>query len=360
MPDSINYEKILNIVFIIFSFIFFLIGLVITLMHIKQPFIRQGFFKVVFIQVIFETIIIFLLLIINICLLIEKQSSNNFMDSKIFILFPIIFNFCYMGNISYNIQALLYLSIKKSENEELIDYDISNKNQEHTNSISFTKHSFKRIHLFSFIFTILHSIIFSLFIKNSFNIHYWYYYFFNGVEGQIGNQSHVSYFYCFFFILNLIFFCISLPYLFMSFNKERITEHIILKHYSIYSFLSSLCGLIFPLVIILCHFEVFDKKQILKYIAPELFMIYLIVTMYFRINCYYVQYILGSKGKSFMTRLNYGIKILFACEKIPEPNFIDYNSSFVLQSLSNFNDFVVEDTNRDGSEDLTFTYQSSK
>lgn len=343
---SNTYDKILTMVYIFFTFLFFLIHFMILLIHIKQPSVLRGFFKVVFIQVLFETIIFLLLLIINILILLENSSN-----SKVFGLFPIFFNICYVGNILYNIQALFHLTSKKSENEELIDYDISNKNIDHPNSISFTKHSFKRLHIFSFILTIIHSFCFSFLILKGFDINNWYYYFFS-----VDNKNKLAF--AFVFIFNIVFFVASIPYLFMSFNKEAISEHLILKHYSIYCCFSALVCLVFPFYAIFNLFDSSNSEKIVKYFARELFLVYMLFTVYFRLNCYYVQFILSNNGRKFFQKIGFGFKILFCFAKIPEPNFIDYNSSFILQSLSSAKDFV--DESRVESDEIVLTYQNGE
>ena len=65
---------------------------------------------------------------------------------------------------------------------------------------------------------------------------------------------------------------------------------------------------------------------------------------FFRVNCYYIQYILGEDGKGFCKRFYMGFKILFCCKSIPSPNFIDLNSSYIYHSLANLNDFLTEST----------------
>ena len=159
----------------------------------------------------------------------------------------------------------------------------------------------------------------------------WFYYFIYGSEG------HYRFI---FFIFHYIFFLISIPYLILSINKAKISDHILLKRFSIYCIFSSIIGLFFPISII---FQKKDKDmEKIPFIILSAFIVYLYITWYFRINCYYIQYILEQNGKGFCKKFISGIKILFCCHNVPTPNFIDYNSSFIYHSLANLNDFLQE------------------
>ena len=73
-----------------------------------------------------------------------------------------------------------------------------------------------------------------------------------------------------------------------------------------------------------------------------LFFIYLIITSLFRLGCYYVQFVLSKAGNTFMNKVCFGLRILFKCQEVPEPNFIDYNSTFVYHSLASNSDFMQD------------------
>ena len=66
----------------------------------------------------------------------------------------------------------------------------------------------------------------------------------------------------------------------------------------------------------------------IPFIVLSAFIVYLYITWYFRINCYYIQYILEQNGKGFCKKFISGIKILFCCHNVPTPNFIDYKYKY--------------------------------
>ena len=341
--EKIN-ETIINIIFLFFATIFILINITICLIHIKQPTLRIGFFKVVFSQVILE-------LLLNIVILIISILSLIGIDKGIwFILFPLLFNFSYIGVIAYNITNLGYLMSNKVKEEELQQYDMQNEN----NSISFKKISFKKIHVLSIIVASSHTLLYAISLilsklyndsnKNNLNFFEskWIFYFYD--------RNTVLYILPI-FGFNLLFFILSIPYLIKSY-QNKITNYIFLKRYSIYCIFSGVISLIFPISITLSHFFPKNKPHIivLLYANTILFLIYLIITSVFRLGCYYVQFILSKAGDTFMKKFCFGLRILFKCQEIPNLNFIDYNSTFVFHSLASNSDFI-QDLSR--SESIT-------
>ena len=81
------------------------------------------------------------------------------------------------------------------------------------------------------------------------------------------------------------------------------------------------------------------------------YILYLIITSYFRVNCYYIQYVLEEQGKGCCKKAKTGMSIICCCRKIPSPNFVDLNSTFVYHSLANFNDFLQELKIEEGTND---------
>jgi len=154
-----------------------------------------------------------------------------------------------------------------------------------------------------------------------------------------------SYWKLIFFFPNFIYFILSVYYFCLSMNKGKVTNHIYLKNFSIYCVFSSIVSLLFPITLIvnIKFIEDSEEQYIFHYIILCGFLVYIMVTCYYRVSCYYVNYILDSKGEGFLKRCAFGFRILFLCQKIQVPNFIDLNSSFILHSLANFNDFLRED-----------------
>ena len=329
-----------TLVMIIFLFFSLLINLMIILIHSKQNSIRKGFFNIIFVQIFLEVIINLSLLIMNIIYFIGIEIGIWF------IIFPILFNFGYVTNILYNIRILFYLMTLNKRKDELINYesneednnkyDDDSKTSKRTN-VDFISHSFKSFHIFCFLLSIIHTILYAINLfmhKNDIKNGKWkwFYYFMNGSKGIYRFA---------FFIFHFTFFFISLPYLFLSLNKEKISEHILLKRFSIYCIVSSIVGLLFPVSIIL-YLKFEEKQEDIYFIIMFAFILYLSFTWFFRVNCYYIQYILGGDGKGFCKKFYMGFKILFCCKSIPSPNFIDLNSSYIYHSLANLNDFLTE------------------
>ena len=332
-----------NIILIVFLFFSFLINLMIIFIHSKQKFFRKGFFIIVFVQIILEAVINLSILIMNIIYVC------GFERGKWFFTFPILFNFGYITNILYNIRILYYLMTINKKKDELVNYEAkddsyeSDKNSQlsRNSSISFIPHSFKSFHILCFLFSAIHTIIYMLYLKDDFeqkkdNRNWkWFHYFMSGNHGYYRFG-----FYCFHFL----FFIISIPYLVKSFNKEKISDHILLKRFSIYCIFSSIISLLFPIAIIFDLKLGEDHEDIYLYLLAA-FIFYLLITWHFRLNCYYIQFVLeqgGKGGKGFCKKFSTGFKMLFCCLNIPSPNFIDLNSSFIYHSLANVNDFLQE------------------
>lgn len=334
--DTENYiEMTINYVLTFILFISFLINLIIILIHQRQPFFRQGFFKIVLIQIILEAIINLSSIIIKIFYMIDVARG------KWFLIFPTIFNFCYMTNILYNIRIIYFLNNYNKDRDDLINYDLRDNNSNNSftrqESISLDQESFKKINIFSFSISFIYIIgylIYFLMIKDGIESTdwKWYYYYLVG--------ENESYWILISFFFHIVYFFFSVPYCCKSLNKGKVTNHILLKNYSIYGVLSSFISLLFPITFIVNKIYLFENFH---YVISFGFLCYIIFTCNYRIHCYYITYILNSKGEGFFKRCAFGFRILFCCQKIPVPNFIDLNSSFIFQSLANFNDFLGEE-----------------
>ena len=327
---------ITNLLLIIFSLISFLMCLMIILIHSRQSFFRQGFFIIVLIQIILEAFINLVILVMNIIYIFEIKRDFYFL------IFPIFFNFFYTTNILYNSSIIIYLMSTNIEKDELINYESNDDSDKEgylsrSSTVVLIPRTFKFMHIFPILISLIHSFlyIFSLYNANKeeFKEPLWYTYF-------LDKQNELNLWNLFFFIFNIIYFFLSIIYFLFSLNKEKISNHIFLKEFSIYCLFNSLVSIIFPISLILKKFEV--KKEIFLYIFIFVFLIYFLSTFIFRIGCYYVQNILGNNGNGFIKKFIYGLRILFCCQKIKEPDFIDLNSSYIYHSLANNNDFALE------------------
>ena len=337
-------DLIISIISIIIISFNLLILMTISKMHLKQKSIREGYFKVVFTQIIIEFLFNLVVLVIIIIILSNCLEKG---DEKVYYnILLIVFDLLYNCDILYHIQTIFYLINNVSRKDS---GDIFNNNDDSIRSESYTskksidlkKYTYKRIHFFSFFFSLIHSLIYYLLYLKQ-NEQYelkWYFFFLNK------NVKNLEYF--LFFILNFLFFGVSIRYCFI---KQEINGNIKLKFYSKYCFFSGLISLLFPIKIIINYFV--NNNEIINIIFGIIFLLYLIGITYFRLNCYYVQYILSSKGNSFITKLCFGLKILFTGTIVPSPNFIDFNNSFLYHSLSNEKDISIKKEKIDENDDI--------
>ena len=337
--EEVRHFHWANTILIIFLFFSFLINFMIILIHSKQKSLRRGFFTIIFAQIISEAIISISLLLINIIYLSDIERGTWF------IIFPILFNFAHVTDIIYNTRIMLYLMTLDQRREERINYceneddnfDSKESDLSRQSTIGLKAHSFKSFHILAIFLSTIHTIlyIFKLFNDDK-DIEdekwKWFYYFMSGSDGAERFA---------FYVFHFIFFILSIPYLILSLNKEKISEHILLKRFSLYCIFSSLVSLLFPAAIII-DYTIGEHLDDIFIILMFAFIVYLSVTLIFRVNCYYIQFILEENGKKFCSKFITGLKILFCCKDIPSPNFIDLNSSFVYHSLANFNDFLQE------------------
>ena len=364
--------KIISLIFIIFNL---LILITICKMHIKQISIREGYFNIIFTQIIIESLLNATCIVAIVFIMIFDD-----INYESFYIMSLFFNFFYNVDILYNVQTILYLKKAKnkvdkediySHNEDLSRSEDYNRD----NSIDLKKYSFRRIHFTSLFFTLIQSFIYSIlyfeFHDDGANKN-------NGMEKKDDNNNHkrkqLKWYFYFIGNNNLFFLIIfSFNYLFVFFSitycflKQTINESIKLKNYSIYCFLSSIIGLMFPTKIIISQFiKDNDTNNTINIIYSLLFLIYLLINSHYRVNCYYVQSILSKNGRKFCKKLKYGLTILFTNEIVYSPNFIDFNNSFIYHSLASEKDFSfkkvknkkavnIDDLNNTNSESFSFT-----
>ena len=356
-----NYDRIANALLLISTLFSMLFNITILIIHIKQPLLKNGFFNVVFGQVITEFLINISIFFLNLIYVI----SGDKMAGKWIMIFPILFNFCYEAYIIYNIKIIIFLMTYNKDKDDLINYALDTEisrdsNLSHQGSISFADVSFKSFHILSYSIATIYIILYIvnlLVFQNNPKVQeqnwMWYYYFI------CGNK----YFWrIFFFIFHIIFFVISVIYLFKSCDKNKISKHIYLKSYALYCVFASFITIVFPIVLLVFIF-VYDNnsdtsRQLRKdYLIIILlaFFVFLLSTTIFRLRNYYVDYVLSQDGKGCINWLCSALKILFRCKKMHELNFVDLHSSFIYHALSSANDLVIEDV-----PDNIFSYNTQK
>ncbi len=334
---KLNFHNlIISSICIVFTLIFFFLNFAICLMHIRQSFLRQGFFKVIFSKTMLECLTNTIFIIINIIMLIKEEIQIWIFP------FIVIFDFSYYSSITYELTTVFYLLCHNGKNEEVQNDEPMDKSLSR-DDISLRKPSFKAIHIISILLGFFHAVAFGLFCfyenkdaKDPKKYFYFYYYFYF-------LPLNADLIWLAFFSINCLYFITSIAYLFLSWNVEQITHHIRLKHFSIYCFISGTLTLIFPVSrLILMINDDLIHKLIMMYVSSFSFLIYLWNNNRFKRNCYYVQRLIGKEGKQCLSKTYVMLKILFCCEKIEQPNFLDLNNSFVFHSLANMEDFIVE------------------
>ena len=334
MEKKMNIDKlIINISTIVISFHIFMIYLTIFIIHIKKSILKKGYFTIVFTQIILESFIILVLLCISILSFIDFKEVKT--KNICFLILILIYTFCYICDIFYNILSLFILIFKnKKSDKEDLEYDLYDTEEKSgIEKIKIDESSYTIHHIFSFLLSGIQTTFFYFFYlrtNDRIDIHLWYYYF-------LGTENNLKY--LFFFSINAIYFISALAY---CFKKDNINSFK-LKNYSIFCFVSSLLNFIYPAKIILNRFEI--EGRIIKYTYFSLTLMYLIYTCFYRLNCYYIQFVLENGKNHFCGKICFGLKIIFTCCKIPDLNFADFNSNFIFHALTGKID--IKDINND-------------
>lgn len=326
---SKTHRIITNSLILVFGIVSFIISLGIIVIHQRKNFLRKNFFKVIFSISIYETLFYFFLIVNSIFLIFE------FSDDVLKIIFSVFINFFSTTIFAYNFLILLYLFSISNTKDTLIDKELENDTSR--TSINLMTHSFKYMDIISPIIGLIHAGInggcqlYGIFLSNI------YYVSFPSLKREPWKII-------LFFIPNLVFFLTSLPYFFSSFNKEKISDKIKLKRYSIYCLIYSFLWCMFPLEIALSYIKPFDSIKYLtfSYLITATLCLIMFFTCHYRLSCYYINYILQVNGRSWCKMLKQLFKILFVKEKIPELNFVDFNSAFIYHTLATSGDFIDE------------------
>ena len=353
---------LVNSLTIVTTLVAILINSSIIKMHRNQPLLKEGFFVVVQVQIITELIINISLFFLNIFYLIYADDGP-----AILVIFPIIFNFGYIANISYNIRIIYFLLTFNKDGDDLIQYRVSTDAKKdgegdfsRQESILIVQPSFKNFHYFSFGIAFIHTVLYTLNILVFQNVevqteHWqWYLYFINGKE----HWTRI-----FFFIPHLVFFIISSIYLFKSYKLDKISSHIYLRSFSLYAFVNSIISLLF-LTLFLIFWLGYGND--VKALDPNYLVIlilgffgFLLASSIYRLKSYYVNYIANQEGKNCCSSMCNSFKILFGRKKMGLINFVDFNSLFIVHALSSSNDFLPDDSVSDNTDTELLNRESS-
>ena len=335
---------IINSLTFLISFLTFFNFIIIFKIHCKIKIFRVNYFRIVFTIIILEImlrIIIIIESIFQILDILQKHSIlNNEFKKYNNLIFSLSFNFLYITIIFFNIRTIYYLYHYSTKDLDLINQDMENS------VISLKTYSFTNFYIISFFLGIIHTILFFLyaFLFNENFLNNW---FFNSIS--LSDYKTKIYELIFFFP-NIFFFIYSIPYLKICWNKENITDKILLKGYSQYCFIYSFLSLIYPIIIIILL--IFNDNTILKIICKNVILMFLNIQLYlsstYRINCVYIKNtILNKEKKCYQIIKDYFI-ILFTNQKIKSVAVTDFNNTFVTHALTSEKD-INEDYMNDTS-----------
>ena len=323
--EDFDYMLIIGIIYIINCIILFLINITLCFIHLRDSLLHTNFFQVIFAQIILETLTILFLLILIITILSSKENKEWHL------LFHTILNYSINTDLIYNIVILIYITFHRDQN--ISDIEDSMKPKNLRDSISFTKHSFKLIHIISLCLGLVHTIIFFLLRDtNDFTVQSWenWFYFFYPVEAKVYTT--------FIFIPFLILFIMSIPYKFVSMDALKTTNYIHLNHYCINCLICGALGTFMPIMKVVSSNIKNSGFPILLF-SSAFFLLYLNCLCLFRFNCFYIDDILKSSGKGFMNKMKLFFNLMFFRQEVPKPNIIDFNSTFIYHSLVYESDF---------------------
>lgn len=342
MDDLLIHRVITNSFVALFALISLIISFGIVVIHSRRPFLKQNFFKVIFSLSIYETLLYFFLLV-NAILFILK------VDSEIVVkLISFIITVLSTAMFAYNILIILYLFSQTNTKDSLIDKEIENDHSTRV-SIHLMSHSFRYMDIIAIIAGAVHGGV-ALLLEYSGCFYNNFMYINSNIDNSLKDKLKLLV-----FIPNYLFFIISIPYFLSSWNKEKITDKIKLKKFATYCFIVSFLWCIYPILIALSYFITQSRTLTITfmYITAFSMCISMFIADRFRLSCYYIHFILQGNGEKCCNMFGTFFRIVFAGAKIPELNFVDYNSSFIYHSIATAGDFVS-----DANLDIDFSRDS--
>ena len=348
---------------LVVSFITLIIYASVIRIHCKAQFLRQNFFSVLFYLSIFEFLLHLCYFIISLLFLIYPKIS--FLNDKSgYILFPTSFIFSVIFTVlstlvmSVNSMIILYLFAHNTSSDSLMQQELANDTSSSRISIHLMTHKYPQIYIISLIIALIHggSLIALITMSNdtTYGIYFSTLFYLN--PAAIANNKLRFLFY----LPHVLYFIISVAYFIGAIDKNRISEKILLRSLSFYSFIDSLLMFIFPIsTILIINFN--DFKYILEtmhYINFVCIVLGIILRTRFRITRDYMDSILkdGNVNGGCLTKMISISTHLVTNKKIVGFECVDYNSAFIEQSLATPSDFPAPNQHDllDASTDSAF------
>ena len=355
-----SHVYVIHSLTLIVSFVILIIYASVIRIHCKAQFLRQNFFRVLFYLSIFEFLLHLCYFITSLVFLIYANTSDSSknLGYDMFptsLIFSVIFTILSTLVMSVNSMIILYLFAHNTNSDSLMQQELANDSSSSRVSIHLMTHKYPQIYIVSFIIAIIHGgSLVVLYILNKDGNHnnvYFYILFYLNPEAI---KSHRLLF--LFFLPHALYFIISVAYFIGALDKNKISDKILLRSLSFYTFIDSILMLIFPVSIILYLFSI--KDIIIHYINFVFIVLGIILRSRFRISRDYMDSILkdGNVNGGCLTKMISICMHLVTNKKIVGFECVDYNSAFIEQSLATPSDFPAPNQHDllDASTDSAF------
>jgi hypothetical protein len=226
-------------------------------------------------------------------------------------------------------------------------------------SIHLMTHKYPQIYIVSFIVAIIHGgslVVLYILNKNGNPNSVYFYILFYLNPLAIENNKLLFLFY----LPHVLYFIISVAYFIGALDKNKISDKILLRSLSFYTFIDSILMLIFPVsLIITLNFPSSNLViEVLHYITFIFIVLGIILRTRFRISRDYMDSILkdGNVNGGCLTKMISICMHLLTNKKIVGFECVDYNSAFIEQSLATPSGFPAPNQHDllDASSDSAF------
>ena len=341
---------------LIVSFVTLIIYSSVIRIHCKAPFLRQNFFNVLFYLSIFEFLLHLCYFITSLMFLIYANGSIYNIHSITF-MFNVIFTILSTLVMSVNSMIILYLFAHNTNSDSLMQKELDNDSNSARVSIHLMTHKYPQIYIVSFIIAIIHGgslVVYYFFIKYRFNYSVYFGILFYVSPAAISENKILFLFY----LPHVLYFIISVAYFIGALDKNKISDKILLRSLSFYTFIDSILMLIFPVSMVVVLYINDVNFRIIHYINFIFIVLGIILRTRFRISRDYMDSILkdGNVNGGCLTKMISICMHLVTNKKIAGFECVDYNSAFIEQSLATPSDFPAPNTHDllDASTDSAF------
>ena len=324
---------------LIVSFVTLIIYASVIRIHCKAQFLRQNFFRVLFYLSIFEFLLHLCYFITSLVFLIYPDIWVYDIPSTTLIL-SVIFTILSTLVMSVNSMIILFLFAHNTNSDSLMQQELANDSSSSRVSIHLMTHKYPQIYIISFIIAIIHggSLVVLYFYSRSGSLYSVYFYILFYLA-PLAIENHKLLF--IFYLPHALYFIISVAYFIGALDKNKISDKILLRSLSFYTFIDSILMLIFPLSMILMLYFPSIGYIAIHYGNFVFIVLGIILRTRFRISRDYMDSILkdGNVNGGCLTKMISICMHLATNKKIAGFECVDYNSAFIEQSLATPSDF---------------------